>query len=147
MHLQKLGTGIARPTRIMLAASGIALLLAGCNTAETLKASETLSHGFVIDQETLDLVPVGSSREQVLLSLGTPSTTATFDTEAFYYISQTRKRAAAFMNPRVVDQRVLAVYFGAIQIKRIRHAMAAALTGDLAGVIGAVLACQLLIGR
>lgn len=42
---------------------------------------------------------------------------------------------------------VLAVYFGAIQIKRIRHAMAAALTADLAGVIGAVVACQLLIGR
>ena len=113
MHLQKLGTGIARPTRIMLAASGIALLLAGCNTAETLAPSETLSHGFVIDQETLDLVPVGSSREQVLLSLGTPSTTATFDSEAFYYISQTRKRPVAFMNPRIIDQRVLAVYFGA----------------------------------
>ena len=112
MHSQKLGAGIARPTRIMLAASGVALLLAGCNTAETLKPSETLSHGFVIDQETLDLVPVGSSREQVLLSLGTPSTTATFDSEAFYYISQTRRRPVAFMNPRVVDQRVLAVYFG-----------------------------------
>jgi outer membrane protein assembly factor BamE (lipoprotein component of BamABCDE complex) len=109
---QNITTGFARPAMLM-AAAGMTLLLAGCNTAETLKASETLSHGFVIDQETLDLVPVGSSREQVLLSLGTPSTTATFDTEAFYYISQTRKRAAAFMNPRVVDQRVLAVYFGA----------------------------------
>ena len=102
----------ARPARALVTAAGMALLLAGCNTAETLKASETLSHGFVIDQETLDLVPVGSSREQVLLSLGTPSTTATFDAEAFYYISQTRKRSAAFMNPRVTDQRVLAVYFG-----------------------------------
>ena len=112
VHSQKLGTGIARPTRIMLAASAMALLLAGCNTGETLKVSETLSHGFVIDQDTLDLVPVGSSREQVLLSLGTPSTTATFDSEAFYYISQTRKRPVAFMNPRVTDQRVLAVYFG-----------------------------------
>jgi len=109
---QNLTSGVARPARALAAAAGITLLLAGCNTADTLKASETLSHGFVIDQETLDLVPVGSSREQVLLSLGTPSTTATFDTEAFYYISQTRKRAAAFMNPRVVDQRVLAVYFG-----------------------------------
>ena len=104
---------MARPARIILAASGMALLLAGCNAASTLTPSETLSHGFVIDQETLDLVPVGSSREQVLLSLGTPSTTATFDTEAFYYISQTRKRPVAFMNPRIVDQRVLAVYFGA----------------------------------
>ena len=38
----------------------------------------------------IDQVPVGSSREQVLLALGTPSTTATFDNEVFYYISQTR---------------------------------------------------------
>lgn len=33
---------------------------------------------------------------------------------------------------------VLAVYFGAVGIKRIRHAMAAALTADVAGVVGAV---------
>ena len=38
---------------------------------------------------------------------------------------------------------VLAVYFGAVGIRRIRHAMAAALTADLAGVIGAVGACSL----
>jgi len=39
---------------------------------------------------------------------------------------------------------VLAVYFGAVQIKRARHALAAALTADLAGIIGAILACSLL---
>ncbi len=39
---------------------------------------------------------------------------------------------------------VLAVYFGAVQIKRIRHAMAAALTADLAGIIAAVIICGLL---
>ncbi len=36
---------------------------------------------------------------------------------------------------------VLAVYFGAVQVRRIRHAMAAALTADLAGIGCAVLAC------
>ena len=39
---------------------------------------------------------------------------------------------------------VLAVYFGAVQVRRIRYAMAAALTADLAGVVCAVLACQYL---
>ncbi len=39
---------------------------------------------------------------------------------------------------------VLAVYFGAVQVKRIRHALAAALTGDLAGIAAAVLACSFL---
>jgi spore maturation protein SpmA len=41
---------------------------------------------------------------------------------------------------------VIAVYFGAIQIRRIRHTMAAALTADLAGIIFAVLACSVLLG-
>ena len=113
VHSQTFTTAAARPARLALAAAGMALLLAGCNSAEALKPSETLSHGFIVDQETLDLVPVGSSREQVLLSLGTPSTKATFDSEAFYYISQTRQRSVAFMNPRLTDQKVLAVYFGA----------------------------------
>jgi spore maturation protein SpmB len=42
---------------------------------------------------------------------------------------------------------VLAVYFGAVQVRRIRHAMAAALIADLAGVICAVLACRFLFGN
>jgi spore maturation protein SpmA len=37
---------------------------------------------------------------------------------------------------------VIAVYFGAVQIRRMRHALAAALTADLAGIVGAVVACQ-----
>jgi spore maturation protein SpmA/spore maturation protein SpmB len=39
---------------------------------------------------------------------------------------------------------VLAVYFGAVQIRRVRHALAAALTADLAGIAGAIIACSVL---
>ena len=39
---------------------------------------------------------------------------------------------------------VIAVYFGAVQIKRIRHALWAGLTADAAGIIAAVLICSLL---
>ena len=90
--------------------------LSACHSSKMfgdLSPSETLTQGYVIDQQAIDLVPVGSSREQVVLALGTPSTTATFDNEAFYYISQTRKRYVAFDKPRLVNQHVLAVYFGA----------------------------------
>lgn len=80
-------------------------LLAGCQTGEV------LNQGYIVDEQTLALAPVGSSREQVLLSLGTPSTTATFDNEVFYYISQKRVRPVAFMKPKLIDQSVLAVYF------------------------------------
>lgn len=89
-----------------------AFALSGCNTMEALNPQTTLTQGYVVDEESLALVPIGSSREQVLLALGTPSTTATFDNEAFYYISQTRVQRAAFLKPKIVDQRVLAVYFG-----------------------------------
>ena len=41
---------------------------------------------------------------------------------------------------------VLAVYFGAVQVRRIRHSLAAALTADVAGVIFAVLACSFFLG-
>lgn len=41
---------------------------------------------------------------------------------------------------------VLAVYFGAVQVKRIRYTLAAGLTADLFGVIFAVLACLYLYG-
>lgn len=39
---------------------------------------------------------------------------------------------------------VIAVYFGAVGIRRIRHALIAGLTADLAGVIAAVFICSLL---
>ena len=41
---------------------------------------------------------------------------------------------------------VLAVYFGAVGIRRIRHALVAALTADVAGIAAAVFICSLLYG-
>jgi spore maturation protein SpmA/spore maturation protein SpmB len=41
---------------------------------------------------------------------------------------------------------VLAVYFGAVQVRRIRHALAAALTADVAGIFAAVVICSYLYG-
>jgi spore maturation protein SpmB len=41
---------------------------------------------------------------------------------------------------------VLAVYFGAVQIRRVRHALATGLTADFAGIVAAVFICSLLFG-
>ena len=41
---------------------------------------------------------------------------------------------------------VLAVYFGAVQVRRTRHTLAAGLTADIAGIAGAVIACSYLYG-
>ena len=85
------------------------LILTGCNSTE-----KVLTHGYQVSEETLALVPEGSSREQVLLSLGTPSTTQRRPdgAETFYYISQKKARPVAFARATVVDQRVLAIYMG-----------------------------------
>ena len=83
-----------------------AAIVAGCGRME-----ETLQRGYVMPEGALEQIPVGSSQEQVLIVLGTPSTVATVNGEAFYYISQKAHRAVAFMPHEVVDQRVVAVYF------------------------------------
>ncbi len=96
------------PARLTGAAVAIAaaLGLAGC-------VGETLNRGYVPSETALQQVPVGAPREQVLIVLGTPSTTADFGGEVLYYISQKTNRPVAFMNMRVVDQQVVAVYLDA----------------------------------
>jgi outer membrane protein assembly factor BamE (lipoprotein component of BamABCDE complex) len=88
---------------------GVALLamsLAGCGGLQ-----QTFQRGYVVPEGALEQIPLGSSQEQVLIVLGTPSTVATVSGEAFYYISQRGQKAAAFLPQKVVDQRVVAVYF------------------------------------
>jgi outer membrane protein assembly factor BamE (lipoprotein component of BamABCDE complex) len=100
-----------RPTRLSrLAAARIAVMLAfgvllgGC-------FSETYHRGYILPDGALEQIPIGSTQEQVLIVLGTPSTVATLSGEAFYYISQRSERPVGFMPQQVVDQRVVAVYF------------------------------------
>ena len=80
------------------------VLLGGC-------FSETYQRGYIVPEGALEQIPIGSTQEQVLIVLGTPSTVATVSGEAFYYISQRAERSIGFMPQRVVDQRVVAVYF------------------------------------
>lgn len=85
--------------------------LAACSSGGLGKLSNSSQHGYVISASALEQVPVGSSRDQVAIALGSPSTTANFGNDVFYYISQTRRQSVAFLPEKVVDQRVLAVYF------------------------------------
>ena len=89
-----------------LLALACALVLPSCGITE-----QTFQRGYVVPEGALEQIPLGSSQEQVLIVLGTPSTVATVSGEVFYYISQRAEKAAAFMPQKVVDQRVIAVYF------------------------------------
>jgi len=104
--------GMTRPTwwprvavaRIAGAVVALGLVLGGC-------FSETYQKGYIVPEGALEQIPIGSSQEQVLIVLGTPSTVATVSGEAFYYISQRAERPVGFMPQQVTDQRVIAVYF------------------------------------
>jgi outer membrane protein assembly factor BamE (lipoprotein component of BamABCDE complex) len=99
-----LSYNLSSPVRILAAAVLLASLgLAGCGEVQT--------KGYLLSTSALDQIPVGSSQEQVLVVLGTPSTVATLNGEVFYYITTQTKQPAQFMRPKIVDQRVLAVYF------------------------------------
>src|SRR3989442_13445806 len=100
--------GPTRPFRMAAARVAVTvafgILLSGC-------FSETYQRGYIVPEGALEQLPIGSTQEQVLIVLGTPSTVATVSGEAFYYISQRAERSIGFMPQRVVDQRVVAVYF------------------------------------
>jgi outer membrane protein assembly factor BamE (lipoprotein component of BamABCDE complex) len=72
---------------------------------------EQFQKGYILPPGALEQIPIGASQDQVLIVMGTPSTVATLNGEVFYYISQRSSRAIAFMNDRIIDQRVIAVYF------------------------------------
>jgi outer membrane protein assembly factor BamE (lipoprotein component of BamABCDE complex) len=89
------------------AAAAVALLCAVLGAC----TGEQFQKGYILPPGALEQIPIGASQDQVLIVMGTPSTVATLDGEVFYYISQRSERPVAFMNQKVVDQRVIAIYF------------------------------------
>jgi outer membrane protein assembly factor BamE (lipoprotein component of BamABCDE complex) len=72
---------------------------------------EEFHRGYLIDQRAVEQVKPGMSAEQVLQTLGTPSTVSTVGNKSWYYISQVSRRRVQFMGDSPVDQKVIAVYF------------------------------------
>jgi len=99
-------TTLATARSLTAIAAVSVLALAGCNGV-----SQTQTRGYIFSESSIEQIPPGSSQEQVLVVLGSPSTVATLDGDVFYYISQKTVRPVAFLNPSIVDQEVLAVYF------------------------------------
>jgi len=98
-----------RMTRVLSSAMlvmFVAIWLAGCS-------EQVLKHGQHFSSNDLQQVQVGMSRDQVRLTLGTPSTSATASADGSttdYYISSTATQAA-FFKPKEVDRQVVAIYF------------------------------------
>jgi outer membrane protein assembly factor BamE (lipoprotein component of BamABCDE complex) len=88
---------------LTVAALACAVTLGGCFT-------QNYSRGYILADGALEQIPLGAPQEQVLITLGTPSTVATVSGEVFYYISA-RTEQTSFLPERTLDQRVVAVYF------------------------------------
>ncbi len=88
-----------------------ALALAPLSGCSSIYDDSVIHRGYIFDQQNVDQVRVGAAAEQVLIVLGTPSTTSTVGGDAWYYISQRVERPLPFMPQHIADQHVYAVYF------------------------------------
>ena len=95
----------SRGTRRAMLATGLALLLASCTAS-------VMHHGYLPRKGDLEQLREGMTKAEVEALLGSPSTTATIETlnDSYYYISSTMKQTA-FLKPREVDRRILAIRF------------------------------------
>jgi outer membrane protein assembly factor BamE (lipoprotein component of BamABCDE complex) len=97
---------LRRKSRNLALAGLLAVTLSGC-----LGYDGRITHGYQLSPKAAEQVKVGSSAEQILVLLGTPTTTSTVGGDAWYYITQVTDRPVQFMPRKVVDQKVFAVYF------------------------------------
>ena len=97
----------------------LAIVLAGYLSA---CASNTATRGNLPTESQLEKIKVGeSSRQDIVKILGNPSTRGTFDSQVWYYISRQTEQWA-FMPAKVVDQRVIAIYFNPRgQVQHLEH--------------------------
>jgi outer membrane protein assembly factor BamE (lipoprotein component of BamABCDE complex) len=98
------GTSTKAATFLVLA---LALSLGACGGSGI---TQSFQRGYVLPEGALEQIPLGSSQEQVLIVLGTPSTVATISGEVFYYISQ-RTEQTSFLPQKEVNRRIIAIYF------------------------------------
>ena len=81
-----------------------AILLSACTPTKT-------NRGNMVEDFRMQEVTVGiSTRNNVLKSLGSPTTTAPFDDNVWYYIGQEMEKRGIF-DPKVVNEKVVVVAF------------------------------------
>jgi outer membrane protein assembly factor BamE (lipoprotein component of BamABCDE complex) len=71
----------------------------------------TANRGNMVDPEKLAEIKTGTStREEVATKIGSPSHVSTFDETVWYYIGR-RTEQFSFLDPEVIDQRVIKITF------------------------------------
>ncbi len=100
--------------------TGIALALV-LSLAMSACAPRVAVRGNLPRDEQLSKIAIGEQkRDEVAEILGTPSTLGTFDDKVWYYISRKTEKFA-FLEEKVVDQQVIAIYFGSGDVVEAIH--------------------------
>jgi len=86
-----------------------AVVALGLSGAACTSIGEEFQRGYILDEGALASVKPGMSADQVLQTMGTPSTVSTVGNRNWYYISQTSRRNVQFLGETVTDQRVAAM--------------------------------------
>ncbi|WP_370931976.1 outer membrane protein assembly factor BamE [Bartonella sp. DGB1] len=89
---------------------GIFLALSACADT-TISPDKIKDEGYIFNENSLKSVPIGASKQQVIAAFGTPSAITEIAGEVFYYISQQRYQAALFLSPKIINRKILVVYF------------------------------------
>ncbi len=106
-----------RPSSLIARLAAV-VLVAGLSGACVI--GEEFQRGYLLDEQAFATVRPGQDAQQVLQTLGTPSTVSTVGNRTWYYISQKSARRVQFLNDTVVDQRVAAVYFNkGLKVERV----------------------------
>ena len=78
-------------------------------------------HGYVASQSALDQIQIGSSKQQVRLIMGTPSTVAAIQDNVYFYVSEIRTQKL-FLAIETSERRVLTFHFdGEDRVERIAN--------------------------
>lgn len=97
-----------------------AVVVLGLSVAACSSIGEDFQRGYILDEQALASVRPGMSADQVLQTMGTPSTVSTVGNRNWYYISQTSRRNVQFLGETVTDQKVAAVYFNpGLRVERV----------------------------
>ena len=99
----------------LASAAVLASSVAACNGV-----GEEFQRGYVVDERAIAQVKKGMSAEQVLQTLGTPSTVSTVGNRTGIISASGPAARFQFMGEQVVDQQVTAVYFDpSLQVERV----------------------------
>jgi outer membrane protein assembly factor BamE (lipoprotein component of BamABCDE complex) len=97
-------------------------MVAALSTLVAACAVRTSQHGAIFTEAEIQQIQQGMTRDQVELTLGSPNAKSTVGDGVYYYISTKTEQPIGFMEPRVVERRVLAVYFDeSRQVQRVAN--------------------------